>query len=71
VSFAFILTVAVALALGVLLWWHIWMISRGETTIEFHHNVALRRVAAAQHEVRACCAVLAAWQPPGSAAPEV
>ncbi|EGD78308.1 hypothetical protein PTSG_09375 [Salpingoeca rosetta] len=36
VTFAFVLTVAVGIALGLLLFWHVYLVSRGETTIEYY-----------------------------------
>eukprot|EP00730_Choanoeca_flexa_P004130 TRINITY_DN11605_c3_g1_i11.p1 TRINITY_DN11605_c3_g1~~TRINITY_DN11605_c3_g1_i11.p1 ORF type:complete len:132 (+),score=13.55 TRINITY_DN11605_c3_g1_i11:289-684(+) len=49
-SFSFILTVAVAIALGILLGWHIILVSRAETTIEFQQNYSDRKHAKERKE---------------------
>eukprot|EP00041_Stephanoeca_diplocostata_P018171 m.378916 g.378916 ORF g.378916 m.378916 type:complete len:323 (-) comp20941_c1_seq3:1098-2066(-) len=47
-SFCFVLTCAVTFALGILIIWHIYLISTSQTTIEFYSN-ALKRRRAREH----------------------
>eukprot|EP00040_Diaphanoeca_grandis_P009933 m.50891 g.50891 ORF g.50891 m.50891 type:complete len:318 (-) comp21360_c0_seq2:147-1100(-) len=44
-SFCFILTLAVIFSLGLLIFWHIFLISTCQTSIEFYTNIARRRQA--------------------------
>jgi palmitoyltransferase len=41
-SFLFVLTSAVILSLGILLFWHVYLIGTAQTTIEFYKNMADR-----------------------------
>lgn len=42
-SFAFVLTMAVVFALGLLLFWHVFLVSTSQTTIEFYTNMMRKR----------------------------
>eukprot|EP00048_Salpingoeca_helianthica_P023792 m.27205 g.27205 ORF g.27205 m.27205 type:complete len:331 (+) comp8997_c0_seq2:74-1066(+) len=41
-AFCFVLTAAVLFALGILLFWHVYLVSTGQTTIEFYNNMTLK-----------------------------
>lgn len=53
-SFCFVLTCAVTFALGILIIWHIYLISSSQTTIEFYSNALKRRRAREHGDVSMC-----------------
>eukprot|EP00047_Mylnosiga_fluctuans_P020715 m.95493 g.95493 ORF g.95493 m.95493 type:complete len:205 (-) comp8603_c0_seq1:12-626(-) len=50
VAFTFVLTTAVTIALGLLLGWHVYLVSTAQTTIEFHTYLTLKSEAKARGE---------------------
>lgn len=49
-AFCFVLTAAVLFALGLLLFWHVYLVSTAQTTIEFYNNLTLRAEARERKE---------------------
>jgi palmitoyltransferase len=49
-DFSFLLTAAVAVALGLLLGWHVYLVSTAQTNIEIHANRAAKQSASLKHE---------------------